>query len=139
MLKLTDNTPVIIGLISEEHSIALREAGITNCKSLLKACATTEGRLRLSEKTGIPETTINELIQCAELMRIPDLKWEYLKLLKKAGVDSICELAKQNPHLLLAHIVEANVNNNLALKIPFEYQVQSWIKKAVRMKPVIRI
>ena len=73
----------------------------------------------------------------ADLMRISGIGEEYSELLERAGVDTVKELRTRNPKNLLAAIVQANETHKLVRRLPNLAEVESWVKEAKELEPVM--
>ncbi len=115
----------------------LKAAGVSTTESLLKAAADKKGRQRLAAQTGISEKLILEWVNLADLMRIKGIGEEYSDLLEEAGVDTVKELRNRRPDNLHQAMLQANARKRLVRRPPALSQVQSWVKQAKSLKPLV--
>jgi predicted flap endonuclease-1-like 5' DNA nuclease len=66
----------------------LRAAGVRSVNALLEGGATRQDRKKLSDMTGIDESTILKWVNMADLYRVKGVGSEYSELLEKTGVDT---------------------------------------------------
>lgn len=84
----------------------LAEHGIRNTAQMLEAGQAPQKRHSLSERTGILEETILQLVKLSDLARIPGVKDIRAGLYYEAGVDSVEKMAQWEPEALREMIVE---------------------------------
>ena len=101
-----------IGPVYREKLVAY---GIKTVEALLKQGASSGGRSRISEGTGISSGLILEWVNHADLWRIKGVSEEYSDLLEEAGVDTVVELAQRNAENLYAKIKETTESTDLPL------------------------
>ena len=90
-LAATSDVKEITG-VGEKTAESLRAAGIGSVEDLI-----IEDPAIIAQKTNISESNIAKMQTIAELLMIPRINSKTVKLLQKAGVCSIEELARQNP------------------------------------------
>jgi predicted flap endonuclease-1-like 5' DNA nuclease len=73
-----------------------------------------------------------------DLMRIKGVGEEYSELLEAAGVDTVKELSKRRADNLRKAMGEANGKRKLVRQLPSEGQVESWVKQAKALPPVMK-
>jgi predicted flap endonuclease-1-like 5' DNA nuclease len=116
----------------------LAAAGVSTTDALLDRAATSTGRDRLSEETGISERLILEWVNHADLMRIDGVGSEYADLLEAAGVDSCAELARRNAANLATTFQELDAARpNVVRQVPSEATIAGWIEQADRLAKVV--
>lgn len=116
--------------IGESYMAKLNEAGITSIDHFLESCCDKKGRSSVSEATGISEKLILTWANQADLSRIKGVSTQYAELLKRAGVDTVPELAQRNAENLTAKMEEVNEEKSLVRKTPSESQVTDWVAQA---------
>jgi len=79
--------------------------GIRTTDLLLQAAAKQVDRKSLSDKTGIPEADILELVKLSDLARIPGVKGTRARLYYEAGIDSVEKIAGLEPDDLRNRVV----------------------------------
>ena len=116
----------------------LRAAGVTTTDDLLDRGASSAGRDRLSEETGISERLLLEWVNHADLMRIDGVGSEYADLLEAAGVDSCAELARRNAANLATTFQELDAARpDVVRQIPSEKTIAGWIEQADKLAKVV--
>jgi predicted flap endonuclease-1-like 5' DNA nuclease len=125
--------------MSDPSRMILQSVGIHTYENLLKACLDQTCRDTLAKSTGFSPSEILELAACADLVRIKGIGWEYARLLYATGIHSVPDLAKLNPQKLFADIVEVNFEKNIAKRLPSSMHVDSWIRQAFFLPPVLQL
>jgi len=123
-----------IGPVYREKLIAY---GIKTVEALLKQGASSGGRSKISEGTGISSGLILEWVNHADLWRIKGVSEEYSDLLEEAGVDTVVELAQRNAENLYAKIKEVNMAKKLVRRLPSARQVADWVAQAKGLPRVV--
>jgi predicted flap endonuclease-1-like 5' DNA nuclease len=123
--------------IGTTYADKLAGVGITTTQALLKAGASSKGRKALSEKTGIGEKLILEWVNLADLFRIKGVGEEYSDLLEEAGVDTVKELRNRNPGNLYNALKATNAEKQLVRRTPSLSEVESWVKQAKSLEPLV--
>ncbi len=124
--------------LDHKQATRLRKARIRTTEALLKTASTKKGRRDLSQRTGLPERSILEWVNRADLMRVKGVGEEYSDLLEAAGVDTIKELRRRNPRNLLSTMVEVNHKKRLVRRLPTEEMVSRWVDFAKTLDPIVR-
>jgi predicted flap endonuclease-1-like 5' DNA nuclease len=116
----------------------LTAAGVATTDALLDRGATSSGRDKLSEETGISERLLLEWVNHADLMRINGVGSEYADLLEAAGVDSCAELAQRNAANLAITFLELDAARpNTVRQVPSEATIAGWIEQASTLTKVV--
>lgn len=124
--------------IGPAYAAKLTDAGVATTDALMERAATSGGRDRLSEATGITGALLLEWVNHADLMRVDGVGSEYADLLEAAGVDSCAELAQRNAANLATTFQELDAARpNTIRQIPSEATVAGWIEQARRLEKVI--
>ena len=82
---------------NESHMAYIKKLKENNIKfnlDILECCRTRKGRAKLSETTKIPEDFILDLVNRADLTRLPYMSKRTVEHLCNAGYDSLGKLAK---------------------------------------------
>ncbi len=116
--------------IGPKYAHSLNEIGLNTPGELLETGSTPKGRSEISEKTGISSKILLSWLNYADLFRINGVAAHYAELLEAAGVDTVPELARRNPHNLYAAIDKVNHEKQIVMKLPTESQVESWVSQA---------
>ena len=127
----------IIEGIGPVYREKLMEIGIEFVADLLSAGASRKDRADLAAKTGITGTLILKWVNMADLMRISGIGEEYSELLEAAGVDTVKELRNRIPENLHLAMLEANKQHKMVRRTPHLSEVQSWVKQAKELTPVM--
>jgi predicted RecB family nuclease len=85
--------------IGQKTAENLKAIGITTVEDLITA-----NTIEIAQETGIPESTVAKMQAAAQLFLIPGLSPKTVKLLQKAEITSMDELACQNPVQLFRKI-----------------------------------
>ena len=124
--------------IGPAHATSLTAAGVPSTEELLTQGATTTGRARLAEATGISHKQILTWVNLADLMRIKGVGPEYSELLEAAGVDSPAELAHRNPANLETTFQEVvAARPEMVRRIPTEAEITDWIEQSKSLPKVV--
>jgi predicted flap endonuclease-1-like 5' DNA nuclease len=109
-----------IGLVNAKK---LKRIGVRSTGALLKYGKTTKRLKELASATGISADRILKWVNRADLMRIRGIGPKYAELLEEAGVNTVTELAKRDPKVLLKKI------NNQRVSLS-EKLLRSWVTQA---------
>jgi predicted flap endonuclease-1-like 5' DNA nuclease len=124
--------------IGPTYAKKLRKTGITSVNSFLKRTHRRKGRRELAAETKLKEPLILKWANMADLYRVKGIGSEYAELLEKAGVDTVKELSKRSPEKLHAKLVEVNARGRGRVRVqPGLKRVESWVRQAKRMKPMV--
>ena len=116
--------------VGAAYAEKLYGAGVRTEADLLDRGATRKGRAELAAMTSLPEPTILEWVNHADLMRIHGVGPEYADLLEEAGVDTVPELAHRNPVHLYERIEQVVAERELVRRPPSQSMVAEWIAEA---------
>jgi predicted flap endonuclease-1-like 5' DNA nuclease len=123
--------------IGPVYRAKLMENGIVYVADLLAAGASRKGRENLAAATGITGTLILKWVNMADLMRISGIGEEFSELLEAAGVDTVKELRNRIPENLHLAMLEANKQRKMVRRTPHLSEVQSWVKQAKQLEPLM--
>lgn len=115
----------------------LRKTGVRTTEKLLKRAGTRSGRRELASATGLPERTILNWVNRADLMRIKGIGEEYSDLLEAAGVETCKELRNRNAQSLLGKMTQINSKKRLVRRLPTEVMVRRWVAHAKELPPAV--
>jgi len=115
----------------------LGTVGVTTTDDLLGLCATTKGRLEISEKSGLTTSQLLIWADMADMMRLNGVGPQFSELLKASGVDTVKELRTRNAENLTAKLAEVNAEKKLARAVPSLSHVSGWIEQAKSTEPLI--
>lgn len=124
--------------MTPELEAKLKARGLKDTDALFNAALTPKGRQELAAYAGVPEQTILELANRADLARIKGIAGVYSDLLEEAGVDTVRELAKRDPENLHAKLVEINAQKGLTARPPALKTVKTWISLARRRRKFLQ-
>ena len=123
--------------IGPTYASRLKRVGVRTTERLLNVAAHRQGRKDLAKLISISETLILEWVNLADLMRIKGIAAEYSDLLEEAGVDTVIELRNRRPDNLYQALVEINAKKRLVRRLPSRRGVDSWVKQAKTLPPII--
>ena len=123
--------------IGGTYADKLKLQNISSIEELLERGKTPQGRKDLAQKTGIGDGNILNWINRADLARVKGIGGEYADLLECAGVNTVPDLARRNPHNLYEKLVAINSQKNLVRKTPTLEQVEQWIACSRQLPPII--
>jgi predicted flap endonuclease-1-like 5' DNA nuclease len=124
-----------IGAAFAEKLVA---AGVKTTDDLLSTGATSAGRDKLADATGISGKLILEWVNHCDLMRLKGVGSEYSDLLEAAGVDSPAELAQRNAANLANTIAEVvAARPGIVRRAPTEAIIQGWIDEAKSLDKIV--
>ncbi len=115
----------------------LRRAGITSIDDLLRAGSTRRKRYYLAKKVGVSPSTVLRWICRADLFRVSGIGKQYSSLLESAGVNSVANLSKRNPHKLYQQLIETNWEKNMVKRTPPLEKVKDWVENAKTLKQLV--
>lgn len=130
--KITD-----IEGIGPAYAEKLEKVGIKTVEKLLELGASKKGRDKIAEDSGIDDGRILSWVNMADLFRIKGVSSQYAELMHAAGIDSVKELKHRKPENLHAKMVEVNNEKNLVNQTPSLGMVESFVKQAGELEPVI--
>jgi predicted flap endonuclease-1-like 5' DNA nuclease len=123
--------------IGPKYAEILQNIGVRSTERLLLVASHKLGRQDLAAQTNIPEKLILEWVNLADLIRIKGIGEEYSDLLEEAGVDTIKELRNRNAKNLYEKIKLVNSEKRLVRRLPSQKDVETWIKEAKVLKPLV--
>ncbi len=131
--------PALVNIegIGEQYAEKLAQAKIGTTQTLLRRCATRQGRRQIAKESGVSGKMLLAFVNRADLFRIRGVGEEYSDLLEASGVDTVPELAQRNAEHLYAKMVEVNKRRKLVRHVPGETRVQDWIQQAKELERMI--
>ena len=123
--------------IGPAYAEKLSKIKVSTTEDLLKHCATSGGRKKAAEETGVSETLLLKWSNLADLMRVSGIGPQFSELLEAAGVDTIKELRTRKAENLATKMAEVNAAKKLAKTAPTASVIQGWIEAAKKMEPTI--
>lgn len=124
--------------IGSAYAAKLNKAGVRGTSGLLRMGGTKKGRQELAKSTGFNAKTILGWVNRADLFRVKGIGGQYSDLLEAAGVDTVVELAKRRPEVLLEAMAKANKKLNKVNQMPALSQVKMWVKRAKSLKRAVQ-
>lgn len=115
----------------------LHKAGILSIEHLLKAGSSAEGRVDLSDTTGLRLKHIESWVMQADLARITGIGGDYADLLYRIKVTSVAELAVQDPHDVHKRLEILNKSKRLVRRIPSISFITHWIAEAQKLPKIV--
>lgn len=125
--------------IGEINAQKLSWAGVETAESLLSRGATRRDRLILAGETGLSSKRILEWVQHLDLYRINGVGEDYALLLEAVNVQSVSELAQQDPALLAERIDLVNQEMEIVQRQPSLKVVKRWVREAKKLPSVIEL
>jgi hypothetical protein len=119
-----------LNLIDPEYQEKLEEMDLHTINDLFQRIKETEGRKEFREKLGISDEQISDWAKWSRLIRLKGLGIKNFLLLKKAGVDDIQTLARQDPSSLYEKLVRANEHDRITSQPIDMAKVKVWIRAA---------
>ena len=116
----------------------LKARGLETTDDLFEAALTSQSRQELAAYAGVPEQTILELANRADLARIKGIAGVYSDLLEEAGVDTVKELTGRVPENLHAKLLEVNAQKMLTAQPPAPKTVKNWVSLAKRRRKFLQ-
>jgi predicted flap endonuclease-1-like 5' DNA nuclease len=123
--------------IGEIEGERLRTAGIATVGELLDKGSGRGGRAALAMIVQVPEATILDWVNVADLMRVTGIGPESAELLVAAGVDSPAELARRNPDHLAAALAAIAPQRGPGRRAPGERELVGWIDQARTLPHIV--
>ncbi len=123
--------------IGDAYTAKLKEIGINTTTTLLKKCASPQGRKEVAEAADISPKLVLEWANHCDLMRVKGVGSEYSDLLEAAGVDTVPELSQRNAQNLYKAMKETNESKKLVRQLPTESQVTDWVEQAKTLPRVL--
>lgn len=125
--KISDIKGVPAGLAK-----SLDGMGLGDTDALLLAAADSEQRAALAKQLGIGEGVLAELVNRADLLRVPGIGPAYTSLLIAAGFNSVADLRQAGPDLF-DRLSKAGAT--IGVKgLPKPVEVSSWVTSAQTME-----
>jgi hypothetical protein len=112
--------------IEPHYRIELPKVGIGTLDDLLLRTKEKKERHELALRLLVPKEVFIQWIEKARLVQVKGLGIKNLRLLEKAGIHSISDLAKENPEKLYEKIRELSPSTS----IPKKAKIRIWIREA---------
>jgi hypothetical protein len=115
----------------------LEALGIRNSSQMLTAGKTPKKRQELSTRTGMPPEAILELVKLSDLTRIFGVKSIRARLYYDAGVDTLDKMAKWDPDILRAKLIEFVQKTGFNGIAPLPKEAEFTVKEAKKLPRII--
>jgi len=116
---------------------ALKRHRVTTCGQLLRAAGGARDRDRLARVAGIDPDALLALVRRADLARVDGLGTVFGLMLEDLGVRDVPALAAQGPAELHARLFAYNREERLARRSPTPGEVESWVRQARALPPLV--
>ncbi len=123
--------------IGQSYADKLRQEGIKTTEDLLEKGATSKGREKIADATGISLKLILKWVNHADLFRIKGVAGQFAELLEASGVDTVKELRHRVAANLYPRLVEVNDERNLCNRVPSLAEVERMVAQAKELPPVV--
>lgn len=120
--------------MTHTEATKLRRARVRTTTTFLQIASTRSGRALLTKETGINSPKLLHWARRAELMQIKNLGKDYADLLEAVGVESVSDLKRRNPEVLLDVMQKRNSKIQIVDRMPSLKKVTSWIEDAGLME-----
>lgn len=127
-----------VEFVSKGEKRQLARAGILDTSVLLGWTATLDKRNWLSDQTGIDVGRLEELATMCDLLRIEGIGPSMVTVFQKAKIRTSDDLAYALPEPLLKDLQVAARGTRMAKLLPTTDTLQSWIRDARRLRPVLQ-
>ena len=108
----------------------LVQLGVTKLEELMKRVANPTSFSALARESGLDEKSLRKIVGRADLSRLSALNAKELELLQAAGIESLQNLARNEPAKLLNWIREVNDEARVVRRVPALERVTEWIAGA---------
>jgi hypothetical protein len=116
----------------------LKAQGVLTSDDLLARAATARGRKDLAHAAKLDEHRLLGYVELADLLRIPGVGPEMVRLFGAARVHQTKDLAKQDPKRFFDVCVKANDKQKITQNPPDPQSVAAWIEKAKQLPQVVQ-
>lgn len=119
----------------------LAQIGIGKCDELLMQGATPTGRKHIAQQTGLSEKDVLTWVNHSDLMRVMGCGPEYARLLERAGVDTVPDLATRNSLHLAAAMPAANDLGGGKVcvhRLPNVVTCTKWVQNAQQFARIVK-
>lgn len=124
-------TPInTIREITNEIQAKLHREGIKYVEQLLVRGRTDAQRRDLAQRTLLSLVAIENLVNCADLMRLRGVGGDLSYMLQKAGVTNCRHLQTCNAECLYKQLAALHIGQKIGYHAPTQPQVRSWINEA---------
>lgn len=115
----------------------LKVRRITTCAQLLGAAASHDARRKLSRDTGVDMSTLDMMVERADMARVNGIGAVFGMMLEDMGVRDVGTLAAQDPADLHARLRNYNTEERIARRSPTPEEVRDWVSQARALQPLL--
>jgi predicted flap endonuclease-1-like 5' DNA nuclease len=115
----------------------LKQAGIPTTFALLERAAEPRDRRLLAKATHVPEKTLSEWTEMADLMRVKGIGPDVARLLRAAGTRTVAQLKTASAAALNTEITKVNSKQHLSENPPSVEHLAAWIAQAQTLPIVL--
>jgi predicted flap endonuclease-1-like 5' DNA nuclease len=119
------------------YSTLLRKSGVHTVADLLKRGATESGRQILADKVGVTSAILLKWVHRGDLLRVTGVGSKYSALLESAGVNTVSELSRKDPHYLCLWLKTINSEKKLVSRTPPSTTIATWVRYAQQLEPLV--
>jgi hypothetical protein len=112
----------------------LKREGISTFEELRAISKGFDKKAMALKKAGLSNESLDEWIDCANLVLLKGMGTKNYLLLREAGIRSLSELANQDPHCLWMKLKGLYSRSILNDKFPDEAMIRIWIKEAKNIR-----
>jgi predicted flap endonuclease-1-like 5' DNA nuclease len=123
--------------LKEENVQKLEEMGLTTAEDIREACKTSESRMNISKKSGIPVDNILEITKLSDLSRLPGVKGIRARLYYDAGVTTLDKLASWDPEELRNMLLEFVGRTGFDGVAPWPKEARDTVSTAQKLPRII--
>ena len=116
---------------------ALKRHRVATCGQLLRAAGGARDRGRLARDAGIDPGALLALVRQADLARVGGIGTVFGLMLEDLGVHDVPTLAAQGPAELHARLSAHNREERIARRSPTPGEVESWVRQAWALPPLV--
>ena len=115
----------------------LKAAGIATTDDLLARGGNPRARRELAKKTGLDEKKLKGYVEMADLLRIPGVGPDMVRLFGAVRVYTTRQLAQKDAKKFYDSVMAANDKQKVSQNPPEEKSIAAWIEKAKELPRVL--
>lgn len=115
----------------------LKVRRITTCAQLLGAAASHDGRARLARDTGVDMSTLDMMVERADMARVNGIGAVFGMMLEDLGIRDVGALADQDRVELHGRLRAYNTEERIARRSPTAEEVEDWVGQARALQPLL--
>ena len=124
--------------VAAADSEKLKAAGIATTDDLLARAANPRARKELAQKTRLDEKKLKTYVEMADLLRIPGVGPDMVRLFGAARVHTTRELAQKDAKKFYDAVMAVNDKQKVSQNPPEEKSIAAWIEKAKELPQVLK-